>query len=862
MSTSAQNSDLIDNNYNSFLSQIEDFHWVSSEGGWNCLGGIDNKKYVLGENGLIGSYIQSPLIKGKDNILWSTTYEYLVYFDDEDDRFYSIQLDWKGKKLEFGYKLIEVDSNSNEIILKIEDSIYKYNYANKSTTQLVDNVKSVSFTKGKQLNQKYILGNPWLNGTGIEIFDENWNKTEITFDDCSIGDNVVVTDIVSTVYYDWLISEFKIIRLNKIDPCKSKIFVSPYNSAFSFAVNYSNQLVISTEGEGLIQFDLEKETFSKIDHLDLNSDRPVELFLDNDDFFWISYRNRDLDKFHISEIQMKELESNFGVVSYRFSQYNNRLFLANELNEKFELQFFDKSYFHFVSTPDIPSNFYIDNFYIFSNSSVESDSLEFPYNGNVSDVFQFNSKEIAYKVRATSLYVRNEEVDTLLNFNQLINDVSIISDTKYFISSNSGLLFNDIVLDSLEYIFDGDVHCSHLVGDVLYFSSKSGIHRYDLLDKKVERLYCSPAFIRGKSDLCVFGDYIFLVSDSFVTRYNLNEFENSPLSKLSIDFIKIDGKEIEVTPNLKLNFNEQFSLLPCVSGINSRPIEIYYQFDDKYLSLNLGDSIVLYDLAIGTHILRITGLNNSLNATSTKEFNITVLPPFHQTWWFRSLAILGLIGIGFFISYLRTRQKLKRQQILIDRQEALQSQRNRMSQDLHDEMGSGLSAIKHLSATQSSRDKDQQIESIATTLIRSMRDLLWSLDESNDTIHNLAVKIRQTANQMLRNSNINHKIAVSLFDNETSISGPIRRNLVLVTKELLNNALKHSQASILDITFTSESERMILQIRDNGIGYDISKAATGYGLKSIEKRLKDIGATSKVVSNESGTNVKIELPLL
>jgi len=198
---------------------------------------------------------------------------------------------------------------------------------------------------------------------------------------------------------------------------------------------------------------------------------------------------------------------------------------------------------------------------------------------------------------------------------------------------------------------------------------------------------------------------------------------------------------------------------------------------------------------------------------------------------------------------------------LLDRQEALQQQRNRMSQDLHDEMGSGLSAIKHLSATQSSTDKDAQIESIATTLIRSMRDLLWSLDESNDTVHNLSVKIRQTANQMLRNSTIKHKVKVSLQDEEVVVSGQDRRNIILIVKEIFNNALKHSAATKIDIDIISEGSELIIHITDNGNGFDINSPAKGYGLKSIQKRLNDINGEHSINSSATGTSIRVKLNL-
>ena len=855
-------TNLIDNNYNSFISQIDEYHWISSEGGWNCLGENKTSKYFLGQNGLLGSYIQGPMIKGEGCALWSTTYEYLNYFDSETSSFSSFQLESSGIPLKFGYKVIDVDTITNELYLKVENGIYKYNYVEGVTTLLSDKINSISFTRSKRFNENLVIGNPWLNENGIEVFNENWEQQKINFEDCFFHSGIVVSDVISTPDANWLISDFEIIEYNHLDPCASVYYPSPFSNPFSFAIESENSLILSTEGSGLVQFNIVKETFKKLDNLNLSSNRPVEIFMDADDYVWVSHRNSNVDRIHKTELYKHKVNSEYGTVAFRFLSDTERILIKNHLDEVFELGDIDICNFVVEKTDNYKERYFVRDFNIFYSNNSNEVKKNTPYEGLISDVFNFDSIQLMYKVRATSLYVKNNEFDTLIRYNHIINDADRINNSEFIVSTKGGLILHDLDLKSIETVFENEVHSSELVKDDIYFVSNTGLYKYNLISTELKRLPCSADLIQGKADIRIANDFLFLVAYGYVYRYDIEEFEIDTSLNIDLDFIKMNNCLFPKSESFSISSGDAIKFFPFIKGVNLHPFSIDYSIDDENYSLYQGDSIVLRNLDVGTHLLRITGIDNGLNRTKERIFTITVLPPYYQTWWFRTLCILGLIGIGFLISYFRTRQKLKKQQILLDRQEALQSQRNRMSQDLHDEMGSGLSAIKHLSATQANKDKDLQIESIATNLIRSMRDLLWSLDESNDTLHCLSVKIRQASNQLLRNGSIKHKVKVELNDEKVSITGPTRRNLILVVKEIINNALKHSQASTMDIVLTSDDTTLFIDVSDNGVGYDTLVPSTGYGLKSINKRLADIGASSKVTSDHSGTNIHISLPLI
>lgn len=239
----------------------------------------------------------------------------------------------------------------------------------------------------------------------------------------------------------------------------------------------------------------------------------------------------------------------------------------------------------------------------------------------------------------------------------------------------------------------------------------------------------------------------------------------------------------------------------------------------------------------------------------------------------RQTVILSLIGglillsgAAFFIIYnLRLKSRLKLANEENNRQLALQSQRSRMSQDLHDEMGSGLTSIKYISnSIQETNDikKVKAIETTSNNLIHSMRDLLWSLDESKDNLGTLLSKIRETCNQFLQSSNMDYQIIESI-DKSIPISGIKRRNIILILKESLTNILKHAEASKVEVQLESDDKFLKIQIKDNGKGFNVKEiSSSGYGLNSIDKRIAELKGSFDLDSNEEGSSLAFEIPIV
>ncbi len=194
---------------------------------------------------------------------------------------------------------------------------------------------------------------------------------------------------------------------------------------------------------------------------------------------------------------------------------------------------------------------------------------------------------------------------------------------------------------------------------------------------------------------------------------------------------------------------------------------------------------------------------------------------------------------------------------------AQQEERNRISADMHDDLGAGMTTIRLYSELAKSRLKDQpipeieKISSSANELLNKMNAIIWSMSSSNDSLGNMVAYIRSYSLEYFENSGINCRIFLPEDIPSLVVSGEIRRNVFLVVKEALNNILKHSKATEVVITLEQVTDGLKLYIHDNGTGIDFEKLRQfGNGLKNMKKRMADINV-GFTIENRNGTLITL-----
>ncbi len=253
--------------------------------------------------------------------------------------------------------------------------------------------------------------------------------------------------------------------------------------------------------------------------------------------------------------------------------------------------------------------------------------------------------------------------------------------------------------------------------------------------------------------------------------------------------------------------------------------------------------------------------------TQFLNYSFIIRPPWWQTWWFRFLSItIIFLAIAFGIrSYIR--RKLERERILMEKKQAVEKERSRIATDMHDDLGAGLSRIKFLSETigmkrQLQQPVDEDITSIsgyATEMIGKMGEIVWALNEKNDSLSDLLAYSRSYAAEYLLENGISCKVNAPPEFSSSFVSGEFRRNVYLVIKEALHNIVKHSRADKVIIDIQADKQ-LVISIVDNGIGFDRANArAFSNGLNNMKKRMEEIQGRLEIIRN-NGTTVILSAP--
>jgi signal transduction histidine kinase len=239
------------------------------------------------------------------------------------------------------------------------------------------------------------------------------------------------------------------------------------------------------------------------------------------------------------------------------------------------------------------------------------------------------------------------------------------------------------------------------------------------------------------------------------------------------------------------------------------------------------------------------------------QLEVTALPPFWATWWFRTLIVGTLATIAALTYRTRVRHLL-----------AMQRMRLRIAGDLHDELGSELSGIalaaarmarqEHLPETD--RGKLAEVERATLQVSQGLRDIVWHVTPEHDRLESLLPRMRSVARNLL--ADIDHRFTTNVGNDGGPIDMTIRRHVYLIFKELLNNVVRHAAAGQVRIAVMVDAGELQLDVTDDGVGFDPAAVGDGSGLASMARRAEEIGGRLHIDSRPGeGTRVRLVTPL-
>jgi ligand-binding sensor domain-containing protein/two-component sensor histidine kinase len=239
---------------------------------------------------------------------------------------------------------------------------------------------------------------------------------------------------------------------------------------------------------------------------------------------------------------------------------------------------------------------------------------------------------------------------------------------------------------------------------------------------------------------------------------------------------------------------------------------------------------------------------------ATVSFRIAA--PIWQRWWFLVLTVLAIAGTIYLFYKYRLQRLLEMEKV-----------RTRIATDLHDDIGANLTRISLLSEVAKQKSENgngnllTSIADIARESVASMNDIVWAISPDHDSLLDLTRRMRQHAEEVFALRDIELRFAAPDADFKLSVGA--RRDLLLIFKEAVNNAVKYSDCSGIEIDLRVEGLVLSLQIKDNGKGFDLENVTSdGQGLRSMQRRAKSLGGTLLIESKaEGGTVIAFKMPL-
>ena len=215
-----------------------------------------------------------------------------------------------------------------------------------------------------------------------------------------------------------------------------------------------------------------------------------------------------------------------------------------------------------------------------------------------------------------------------------------------------------------------------------------------------------------------------------------------------------------------------------------------------------------------------------------------------------ALIISLILGVYYGLKY-RMNEKLRRAAL-----------RTNISKNLHDEVGGILAgiALKSDIAQMKSNNEGEEIEGIAQMsrkALGKMSDVLWSIDARRDSTEELIFKIREYTAEMCGLAEIAYSFNIDTIKNKR-VSSDKRQHIYLIFKEAVNNVVKHSKASELNIVIKNDNHFEMI-IEDNGIGRENAQKSSGQGLSNLKSRAKDLKGEIDITF-ENGCKVHLICP--
>jgi len=205
----------------------------------------------------------------------------------------------------------------------------------------------------------------------------------------------------------------------------------------------------------------------------------------------------------------------------------------------------------------------------------------------------------------------------------------------------------------------------------------------------------------------------------------------------------------------------------------------------------------------------------------------------------------------------------------VERQHLIEQERMRVAQDLHDELGATITEVSMLGSlartpSLPAESKDRYLDQLTTvsrSLVATLDEIVWAVNPRRDSLLDLILRMRSFANEVLAGRQIEFQFVAPDRELTQKLGAELRRDVFLIFKESLNNAVRHSNCTHVMIELRLDQYSLTLVVSDDGCGFAASGSSEGHGLVSMQRRAKALGGELKLQSLAGeGTKVSFSVP--
>ncbi|MEI6715477.1 MAG: ATP-binding protein [Verrucomicrobiota bacterium] len=340
-------------------------------------------------------------------------------------------------------------------------------------------------------------------------------------------------------------------------------------------------------------------------------------------------------------------------------------------------------------------------------------------------------------------------------------------------------------------------------------------------------------------------------------------------NRLNLDWLSPPLNAFQIRDNSPSGHCEWVSPIADISGLKPGT-EIALTWDEMYnVGLSAGFHLTYAALPPGIYHLDLQATDAFGSPLSIhRSLAFSIPPPFWSGLWFWAFVCSCIIATFFRIRHRVTTNRYRADLAAANEARLIESERMRISRDIHDDLGTRITQISLLSAyTQNDPSSNAsqtltQISLMAKDLVGALHETLWTVNPENDNLNSVSDFICHLAQTLSETAGLRYRVQAQTMPLDRPASSNLRHHIILAVKEALNNAIKHSAASQLTLNIGLIENTLSISICDNGRGFNPQTIKQGLGLKNMHHRMQALNGVCRITpAPTGGTQISFEIPL-